>query len=112
MNNNTRLRVRVPKALYESIQAQLAKKQIKEETTPVQAGAASSKEDDQLMASLAPAKKLVNSKITTPQEFAKFLKTFASDILNNENFADSLTKNANYSNAIKYLTQLSGDEKK
>ena len=30
MNNNTRLRVRVPKALYESIQAELSKKKINE----------------------------------------------------------------------------------
>jgi hypothetical protein len=198
MNNNTRLRVRVPKALYESIQAQLAKKQINEadeqkasvqeiatamdkavvsakkraqEIADKKGGSLTQKDffrvidtfrskiknfapfrmstsqdnqsyvdnfmanaypnpnmisplgeaeeetqssivDAALMKSLDPAKKLVNSKITTPQQFAEFIKSFASEILGNESFADSLTKNANYSNAIKYLTQLSGDAKK
>jgi hypothetical protein len=118
MNNNTRLRVRVPKALYESIQAQLAKKQIKEEeTAPTTAGDASSKQktssvvDDKFMASLETAKKLINSKITTPQQFTEFIQKFADSILSSETFADSLKKNSNYSNALKFLSKVSGASK-
>jgi hypothetical protein len=110
MNNNTRLRVRVPKALYESIQAELLKKKIKEEKTPpAQAGDASSKIDDKLMASLTAATKLINSKITTPQEFATFLSGFADKILSGESFADSLNKNSSYKQSKVALGRLSGN---
>jgi hypothetical protein len=119
MNNNTRLRVRVPKALYESIQAQLAKKQLREDDnkSPALAGDASSKQktssavDDKFMASLETAKKLINSKITTPQQFTEFIQKFADSILSSETFADSLKKNSNYLNALKFLSKVSGAPK-
>lgn len=118
MNNNTRLRVRVPKALYESIQAELSKKKIKEEETPpATAGDASSKSqpetssaiDDKFMTSLATAKKLINSKITNQKDYANFVLKFAEEILNNEQFADTTKGNANYINFMKYLGLLAGN---
>jgi hypothetical protein len=109
MNNNTRLRVRVPKALYESIQAQLAKKQLREEKTPpAQAGDDSSAIDDKFMKTLSPAIKLANSKITSQKDFADFVLKFAKEVLSNEQFAGTTGENSNYKNAIKYLSSVAG----
>jgi len=118
MNNNTRLRVRVPKALYESIQAQLAKKQLKEdETPPAPAGDASSQSktssaiNDKFMASLAPAIKLANSKITNQKDFAEFVLKISEKVLSDEQFAGTTGENSNYKNALKYLGLVAGQTK-